>query len=74
MCVMAHPKGRQYQLLIKSGHMNYADKLKEALAKKQMPHQADGAVLTKTQQKAAKRSAPPVAAGKPVRKAAGRGG
>jgi hypothetical protein len=47
--------------------------VKQALDKKHAASHPD-ARLSKTQQKAAKRSAPPAPAGKPVRKAAGRGG
>ena len=49
------------------------DAVKEALAKKHQAEHPD-AKLSKTQQKAAKRTAPPVPSGKPVRKASGRGG
>jgi|LauGreDrversion4_2_1035121.scaffolds.fasta_scaffold3603263_1 hypothetical protein len=47
--------------------------VKQALDKKHASVHPD-TKLSKTQQKAAKRSAPPASAGKPVRKAAGRGG
>ena len=47
--------------------------VKQALDKKNASAHPD-ARLSKTQQKAAKRSAPLAPAGKPVRKAAGRGG
>jgi hypothetical protein len=47
--------------------------VKQALDRKNASAHPD-AKLSKTQQKAAKRSAPLAPAGKPVRKAAGRGG
>jgi hypothetical protein len=47
--------------------------VKQALDRKNASAHPD-VKLSKTQQKAAKRSAPPTPSGKPVRKAAGRGG
>ncbi len=47
--------------------------VKQALDKKHSAQHPEGR-LSKSQQKAARRSAPPAPAGKPVRKAAGRGG
>lgn len=47
--------------------------VRQALDKKNAQHHAD-VPLTKTQQKAARRGAPPAPSGKPMRKAAGRGG
>ena len=52
---------------------NFTEEIKEALAKKQGIHQPD-AKISKTQQKAAKRKAPPSPGGKPMRKVTGRGG
>jgi hypothetical protein len=52
---------------------NFTEEIKEALAKKQGTHQPD-AKLSKTQQKAAKRKAPPSPGGKLMRKVTGRGG
>jgi len=52
---------------------NFTDAIKEALAKKQGTAQLD-AKLSKTQQKAANRKAPPSPGGKPMRKVTGRGG
>jgi hypothetical protein len=48
--------------------------VKQALDRKNASAHPADAKLSKTQQKAAKRSAPLAPAGKPVRKAAGRGG
>jgi len=52
---------------------NFTESIKEALAKKQATSQSDDK-LSKTQQKAAKRKAPPSPGGKPMRKVTGRGG
>ena len=52
---------------------NFTEEIKEALAKKQGIYQPD-AKLSKTQQKAVKRKAPPSPGGKPMRKVTGRGG
>ena len=47
--------------------------VRQALDKKNAQHHAD-VPQSKTQQKAAQRASPPVPGGKPMRKAAGRGG
>ena len=59
-------------MLFRSTMSKLTDTLKAALAKKQGKHHLENEDGTKVEKKA-KKTAPPVGAGKPMKKAAGRG-